>query len=327
MNNFRCNLIDVEISQNQNIQNHLLSTVVLDIFSEPRSFEAAYRGKYRWIQKYQQTIISQSSNTEHSLLKKGGTYLIIGGTGGIGSKIGEYLGINWNAKLVLMARQGIFDPETHSSSSKKMKKSIQHLRDQGIDFDVIEGDVTNFDQLQKNFKAYYDSGKRFDGIIHAAGIAGGGFIQLRNHEQFNAVLNPKVVGILNLEKLLTAYPSDFLVSFSSLTSILGEIGQADYCSANCFLDAATARIQKTLGVRSIAINWARWDGIGMAQMIKSTPGMTDLPQEHSWISPEQGVAIFEDLLSTDLRQIIVSPYDLDALERLQESDPLAWFSH
>lgn len=321
--NFRCHLIDVEIPQNEQYKVDLFSRILTDIFTSSHSFEAAYRGRLGWVQKYQSIPLPEGGN--HSLLlKKGGSYLITGGTGGIGCKIAEYLGTKWNAQLVLTTRRSS-QSEEDNASFRRMRKTVQLLEDKKIDFNIVQADAADFDQMEEIFKSRYDRGGKFDGIIHAAGMPGGGFIQLRNRDQFDAVLQPKVQGIAIISRLLKTYSVDFLVSFSSLSAILGEIGQADYCSANCFLDAATYQVQEMLDIRAISINWARWEATGMAEIIKSNPHHRESEEELQWISPHEGLEIFEKILTTDFRQIIVSPYDINSLLHLQKLDPLVWF--
>jgi hypothetical protein len=80
-----------------------------------------------------------------------------------------------------------------------------------------------------------------------------------------------------------------------------------------------------LDIRAISINWARWDAIGMAEIIKSNPHHRESEEEQQWISSNEGLEIFEKILTTDFRQIIVSPYDINSLLHLQKLDPLSWF--
>src|SRR6185295_6791287 len=78
-----------------------------------------------------------------------------------------------------------------------------------------------------------------------------------------AVLAPKVHGTLILDRVFGALPLDFLVLFSSLTSVLAQPGQIDYAAANAFLDAfAQARMAR--GAWTAAIGWDAWREAGMA---------------------------------------------------------------
>jgi len=79
--------------------------------------------------------------------------------------------------------------------------------------------------------------RRLDGVIHAAGVLRDGFILQKNLQDVAAVLAPKVLGLVNLDTATKTLALDFFVVFSSLASVLGNIGQADYAAANAFMDA------------------------------------------------------------------------------------------
>src|SRR3990167_2430571 len=118
----------------------------------------------------------------------------------------------------------------------------------------------NLSDVIKNIKHRY---KHIDGIIHAAGVAGGGAAQLKTIERYQKVLQPKLDGTFNLIDLLKDEPLDFFVFFSSITAITGFPGQIDYCSANRVLDAYA--VQSPIpGVFCVSMNWQAWRDVGMA---------------------------------------------------------------
>lgn len=57
------------------------------------------------------------------------------------------------------------------------------------------------------------------------------------YEQFTAAVTPKVKGALNLHRALHSSPLDFFVMTSSISAVLGNPGQANYCAANSYLDS------------------------------------------------------------------------------------------
>ena len=56
-------------------------------------------------------------------------------------------------------------------------------------------------------------------------------------DKFNAVVVPKVHGALSLHNALKDTPLDFFVMTSSISAVLGNPGQTNYCAGNGFLDA------------------------------------------------------------------------------------------
>ena len=90
------------------------------------------------------------------------------------------------------------------------------------------------------------------------------FSAIKAGTKFERVLAPKVQGALALHHATgdLGIQLDFMVFFSSMSSILGIPGQSNYSAANAFLDAlAYERRMKNLP--ALSINWGAWEEAGM----------------------------------------------------------------
>ena len=73
-------------------------------------------------------------------------------------------------------------------------------------------------------------------------------------DKFDAGISPKVQGALSLHKALKQTPLDFFVMTSSISAVLGNPGQSNYCVGNSFLDSlAWHRNLSGLAASSIAL--------------------------------------------------------------------------
>ena len=73
-------------------------------------------------------------------------------------------------------------------------------------------------------------------------------------DSYNAAVVPKVHGALNLHEALKGTALDFFVMTSSISAVLGNPGQANYCAGNSYLDAlAWLRHQHGLAATSLSL--------------------------------------------------------------------------
>jgi acyl carrier protein len=92
-----------------------------------------------------------------------------------------------------------------------------------------------------------------------------------SHVEWTNVLLPKVQGNWNLHKVMENQPLDFFVSFSSISGLLGQPGQANYAAANTFLDAFV-QYRQSLGLPASVIDLGIVDDIGY---VSESGRMTD----------------------------------------------------
>ncbi len=272
--NLTCRSIDLTLPGSASWQDEkLVAHLIAEFLTEPKPSEVviAYRGYHRWVQSFEPLPLS-GPDRRAPQLRPGGVYLITGGLGGIGLEIAEYLARTAQAKLVLIGRSPFPGREewnqwlaTHGDQdrvSHKIRKlqAIEHL---GSEVLILRADVADKEQMAA---VVAQSSRRFGsihGVIHAAGVAGGGMIQLKTAEMAASVLAPKVQGTRVLEEVFKDGKLDFLVLCSSRSSILGGFGQIDYCAANAFLDAFAHYKNARDSIFTVSINWAGWQEVGM----------------------------------------------------------------
>ncbi len=247
----------------------LVDQLISEVAAGPKPSESviAYRGHHRWSQTFEP--MSLRGSAERWLrLQTGGAYLITGGMGGIGLELAEHLARAVRAKLILTGRSAFPERETwdewlaahdeQDAVSYKIRK-LRSIENLGAEVSVLCADVTDKERMRDVIERFGP----IHGVIHSAGVAGGGMIQLKTPEAAAGVLAPKVQGTRVLEEILKDQKMDFLVLCSSRSSILGGFGQADYCAANAFLDAFAHYHNASSDTFTVSINWAGWQEVGM----------------------------------------------------------------
>src|SRR5262249_21812729 len=151
-------------------------------------------------------------------------------------------------------------------------RTIQALERLGARVLVVRADVAEPEQMRAAMALVRRRFGTVHGVIHAAGIPGGGLMQLKRPEAAREVMAPKAVGALVLDAVTGDVPLDFMLLCSSTIALSGGLGQVDYCAANAFLDAF-ARYRAAAGDPcTISVNWDAWREVGMAVRTVGTAG-------------------------------------------------------
>lgn len=266
----------------------------------------AYRGNHRWVQTFEAIALEKAVSSK-TRLRQGGVYLITGGMGGIGLVLAEYLAQTVQAKLILVGRS--------APLAKEKIQKLQQLEALGVEVLVLTADVANYQQMHSAIAQSLERFGEIHGVIHAAGIAGAGMIQLKTPEIAKSVFAPKLKGTLVLNDVLKDVKLDFLVLCSSLSSILGGFGQVDYCAANAFLDSFAHFNTVKNGKFTVAINWDTWQEVGMAVNTTVPEELKKWREENlkNGLLSKEAVDAFSIILENSLPQVIVSTQDLQAV--------------
>lgn len=337
--NISCRSMDIVLDESDKAVPELAEAVLSEICSlsdnARKDNTVAYREGIRWVYEARHCVQEKvrkngdsSLETASNEIRKNGVYLITGGLGGIGFVLAEYLAKTAQAKLILTGRSELPDRNKwdewlaqHSEKdavSLKIKK-VQALEAMGSQVKIICADTTDREKMRSAIYEAESGLGKVNGIIHAAGIAGMGMIQQKNAKMSSDVFNPKINGALVLYDIFAGRELDFMILCSSLQSIMGDLGQADYCAANAFLDAFAGYCRsKGLGTVT-ALDWDNWQEVGIAAETQVPENMRAYREEilSKAISSKEGVDIFRRVLISKQQQVIISAQPLT--ERIELS--------
>ncbi len=147
--------------------------------------------------------------------------------------------------LVLLSRSGDKDP--------KVKSRIESLRNKGANILVYAVDVAGEEAMTNMYNEVKVIMPPLAGVFHCAMVLDDGFLLDMNDDRFNKVLKPKVDGSKILHNLTKDDDLDIFVMFSSLSSLIGHLGQANYIVANTILDAMAYK-RRSQGLPATTIN-------------------------------------------------------------------------
>ncbi|WUI00860.1 SDR family NAD(P)-dependent oxidoreductase [Spirillospora sp. NBC_00431] len=272
----------------------------------------ALRNGRRWTPDHTRVPL-EAGQDPASGWRERGVYLITGGLGGLGITIAEHLARRVRARLALLTRSA-FPARTswdawlaaHGPGDRVSRavQAIRRMEAAGAEVEVCTADVTDPQALRHVRDEIQNRFGEVGGIVHAAGVPGGGLIEVKRRDTAEAVLAPKVAGTLALADVFGDLPLDVFALCSSVTAIAGGLGQSDYCAANAFMDAY-ARSPRKITAPVVSVNWGAWLDVGMAAEVGMPYGhdrsgtATDV---HPWLTAHRadpsGTDVFRGTMSS-----------------------------
>lgn len=272
--------------------------------------EIRYRGNLRSVRENHPLQITASGAPA---VRPGGVYLITGGGGALGRHIARRLARTAQVRLALIGR---------SPLDNERERELRHLEEMGAEAIYLTADVGDLVQMRAIVAAVHEQLGPVHGVIHAAGQFGTTPLPQKEAAEFEAVLRPKIAGSIVLDFVTKHEPLDFFLSFSSVASVLGDLGRSDYAVANRFVDAFAAYREEEYQQgrrrgRTMAIAWPLWRDGGMHPDPEreteslAAAGLTAL-------ETEDGLRTMDELLGSGVSHALVLNGDPERVNQLLE---------
>ncbi len=221
-------------------------------------------------------------------------FLVTGGLGALGLIAARWLAGQGARNIALMGR---------GEPSAEAEQTIAELERAGARVKVFRTDVTAPDALRGAIEAIDAELGPLRGIVHAAGAIEDAVLGRQGPESFRRVMAPKALGAWNLYRLTRDRALDCFVMYSSLASILGSAGQANYAAANAWMDGF-AHWLRGRGIPALSVNWA----FGTASAWRRAPPRRPRqgPRRRS-LAPAAGVRALGRLIESNRAQAAFAP--------------------
>jgi NAD(P)-dependent dehydrogenase (short-subunit alcohol dehydrogenase family)/acyl carrier protein len=249
----------------------------------------------------------QATTTEASpiALRADGTYVVTGGFGGLGGAIARWLAERGAGKIILAGRNPI----------PLSADVIAAVDATGSEVVPVRLDVASEADVGQFLRDLARQGHTVRGIVHAAADLSSAPMTELTQDAVASMLRPKLMGTDVLERLTRSSARDFVVLFSSSTSLLGAAGLAHYAAANAFLDATAYAAPAVCG-RILAVNWGTWS------VMRAITQETRQSYEASGLQPllvDEALDLLARTLPTDARQKMIARVDWSKMKPLQEA--------
>jgi len=262
-------------------------------FDEIRFADGEDQIALRGAERYAARLERYAPAAAQARIRGDASYLITGGLGALGLQVAHCLLEQGAKHFVLAGRRGC--------ASERSRNAVRALEEGGARVLVVKADVSSPADAARLLDVP-DGMPAIGGIVHAAGVVDDGVLLQQDWPKFSAVMAPKVQGAWNLHVLTRDLPLDFFVCFSSVASLLGSPGQANYAAANAFLDGL-AHHRRLQGLPGLSINWGPWAEQGMAADGSARDRARLAARGLRALGSAAGLAMFRRLLGQEAAQV------------------------
>ena len=238
-------------------------------------------------------------------------WLISGGLSGFGLATAQRLAARGVGHLLLLGRRGADTPDA--------RQAVEALRTSGVEVTPLACDVTDAAAVAELIERIKQQGPPLTGIVHAAMSLDDGLIGSLDTQRMAQVLRPKLLGAWNLHRLTLDLPIRHFVLYSSVTTGIGNPGQANYVAANGALEVL-ARMRRAAGLPATCIGWGPIGDAGYLSRNEATKAQLEQRLGRPPLTAEQALDQLEQLLSEPCAgPVTVADFDWKVLSRLLPS--------
>lgn len=162
------------------------------------------------------------------------------------------------AIALALAKQGAFVIVNYNGSVEKAEETLGLIREAGGAGETYGCNVADFTACGEMVKALVAKHGHIDILVNNAGITKDGLLARMSEEDFGQVMDVNLKGCFNtmryLSKQMLKQRGGKIINLSSVTGIIGNPGQANYCASKAGIIGLTKSAAKELGSRGITVN-------------------------------------------------------------------------
>ncbi|MFM8890682.1 MAG: SDR family NAD(P)-dependent oxidoreductase, partial [Planctomycetia bacterium] len=268
----------------------------------PQAFRRMAQGKHtgKIVLCVDQTPVTRVRGVTPALADFRGdaTYLITGGLRGLGLSLAEMLVKHGARYLVLTGISG--------GTSEETQAGIARLEAQGATVWARSCDVASETRLAELFGEIDRMLPPLRGVVHAATAYDDRMIRDMDTATFERTMHPKAYGAWNLHLQSRHKSLDFFVLLSSISAVLGSVGQANYAAANAFCDGLAIH-RRSLGLPALAIQLDRIRDVGHAARSEELVRFFSRLDWHG-IDSSQAFEVLRRALANDFTSLLVTSF-------------------
>ena len=162
------------------------------------------------------------------------------------------------AIAIALAKEGAEVVINYNGSEERAKEVKQTIEENGGKASIYKCNVSDFVACEAMIKDIVKEYGHLDILVNNAGITKDGLIMKMKEEDFDSVLNVNLKGTFNTirhsARQMLKQRSGRIINISSVSGILGNVGQANYAASKAGVIGLTKTMARELGSRGITVN-------------------------------------------------------------------------
>ena len=162
------------------------------------------------------------------------------------------------AIAIALAKEGAEEVINYNGSEERAKEVKQTIEENGGKASIYKCNVSDFVACEAMIKDIVKEYGHLDILVNNAGITKDGLIMKMKEEDFDSVLNVNLKGTFNTirhsARQMLKQRSGKIINISSVSGILGNVGQANYAASKAGVIGLTKTMARELGSRGITVN-------------------------------------------------------------------------
>ncbi len=178
-------------------------------------------------------------------------------TGKIAIVTGASRGIGREVAIMLAAK-GAIVIVNYNGSAAKAEEVVKEIEMLGGKAEAVQCNVSDYEKAEELLSYVIKQYGKVDILVNNAGITRDNLLMKMSEEDFDDVLNTNLKGAFNcirhVARQMLKQKGGRIINMSSVSGVLGNAGQANYCASKAGLIGLTKSVARELASRGITVN-------------------------------------------------------------------------
>lgn len=162
------------------------------------------------------------------------------------------------AIVVKLAKEGAAVIVNYNGSEARAQEVVKEIMDMGGTAEAIQCNVSDYESAGQFLSEVIKKYGKLDILVNNAGITRDNLMMKMSEEDFDAVIDTNLKGVFNCMKhvarQMIKQKGGRIINISSVSGVLGNAGQANYCAAKAGVIGLTKSFAREAASRGVTVN-------------------------------------------------------------------------